>query len=95
MDDSRSRRRACRTGSWVAPAIDSLTIAATANSSGYNADFKGLHLNAGPRGIAPAPPAETSRPQTVADGSAMAASANNRRGWQAPAVARFAIGREK
>ncbi len=95
MDDSRSRHRACGTGSWVAPAIDCLKIAATANSSGYNADFKGLHLNAGPRGVSPAPPAETTRPQTAAAGAAVTATAGDRRGWQAPVVARFAIGREK
>jgi hypothetical protein len=95
MNDLRSRARAPRL--WEAPAIDSLRIAATANSSGYNADYKGLHLNRDPLGIALAPPADaahTSSAKTVwtAGVAPLGTAAEiDPRTWEAPAVATLSI----
>jgi hypothetical protein len=71
---------------WEAPGVEILKISATANSTGYNADYKGPHLNVSPETISPPlfqAPAKRSH--------TLLASTPDLGGWQAPRVTSWSI----
>jgi hypothetical protein len=73
-------------GIWEAPAIEILQISATADSSGYNADYKGPHLNLAPESVSP--PAFK---VAAKNGHIVSLSVPDRGEWQAPSVTALSI----
>jgi hypothetical protein len=77
---------------WEAPGFEILKISATANSTGYNADYKGPHLNLGPETISPPPvqaPAKSSH--TLPASTLDLCGRQDLGGWQAPRVTSWCI----